>query len=267
MNLKTTTVAIVAILLLSACNTSKTSLPYFQDIETVVTQGEPLGDYTARIKPDDELLITINSAIPKATAHYNLPLSNPATEAELAMASTPRQQTYIVSSQGDITMPVLGTVRCEGLTCEQLTDQLTKAVRKDVPDAVVRVSMVNFQIVVSGEVASPGPVKVTRNRISVLDAISEAGDLTPYGRRDNVLVIREENGTRHFERLNLNTAECLRSPYFYLHQNDYVYVEPNEIRQANARFNQDNSYKLTVISTIVSAASVIASLVIALTVK
>lgn len=253
--------------MLASCNTSRTQLPYFTDIETIGIQNSPLQDYIPRIMPDDELMITINSSLPKATAHYNLPLSNPATVEEMNLSSTPRQQTYVVDSKGNITMPVLGSVHVGGLTCEQLAEKLTDMVRKDVADAVVRVSLVNFTVVVAGEVAKPATVKVTRNRYSVLDAISEAGDLTPYGERSNVLVVREENGVRHFERLNLNSAETFNSPYFYLRQNDFVYVEPNKIREANARFNQDNSYKLTVISTIVSAASVIASLVIALTVK
>ena len=103
--------------------------------------------------------------------------------------------------------------------------------------------------------------------MTILEAISEAGDLTPYGRRDNVLVIREENGKRTYARVDLSSKDLLNSPYYYLKQNDYIYVEPNDIREANSRYNQDNAYKLSVTSTIVSAASVIASLVIALTVK
>ena len=106
-----------------------------------------------------------------------------------------------------------------------------------------------------------------RNRYSILDALSDAGDLTEYGERSNVLLVREENGERKFIHLDLNSSETLTSPYFFLKQNDYIYVEPNKVRQANSKYNQNNSFKLTVISTVVSAASVIASLVIALTVK
>lgn len=101
----------------------------------------------------------------------------------------------------------------------------------------------------------------------MLDALADAGDLTEYGERSNVLLVREENGERKFVHLDLNSSDLLTSPYFYLKQNDYIYVEPNEVRQANSKYNQNNSFKLTVVSTIVSAASVIASLVIALTVK
>ena len=103
--------------------------------------------------------------------------------------------------------------------------------------------------------------------MTVLDALAAAGDLTEYGERSNVLIIREENGERKFAHLDLNSSETLTSPYYYLQQNDYVYVAPNKVRQANSKYNQNNAYKLSVTSTIVSAASVIASLVIALTVK
>ena len=125
----------------------------------------------------------------------------------------------------------------------------------------------NFKVVVAGEVMSPKTVEVHGNRFSILDALSAAGDLTQYGERSNVMLIREENGERKFVHLDLNSGDILKSPYFYLQPNDYVYVEPNKIRQANSKYNQDNAYKLQVTSTIVSAASVIASLVIALTVK
>ena len=101
----------------------------------------------------------------------------------------------------------------------------------------------------------------------MLDAIAAAGDLTPYGNRNDVLLIRENNGKREYHRLNLNDASLLSSPYFYLQQNDVVLVTPNDIRQDNAKYNQLNSYKLSVISTIVSSCSIIASLIIALTVK
>lgn len=252
---------------MASCTSTKTTLPYFTDISEVKEGTLPKGDYTPVIKPDDELLITIVSSYPEATAQYNLPVSNPATRAELNMTTTPRQQTYFVSTEGNIDMPYIGELHVAGLTTDQLKEQIKEIVQKDVSDAIVTVQLVNFNVIVAGEVAKPATINVTRNRFTILDALSAAGDLTPYGKRDNVLVIREENGQRKYAHVNLNSSDILTSPYYYLQQNDYIYVEPNEIRQANSRYNQDNAYKLTVISTIVSAASVVASLVIALTVK
>lgn len=250
----------------ASCSTNKTVLPYFTDLTSTEGILEQM-NYSPDIRPDDELMITINSSVPEATAHYNLPLSNPATKGELKMQTSPRQQTVVVDSKGDIVLPVIGKIHVAGMSTEQLQDALTELVRKDVSDAIVSVQLVNFTVVVAGEVARPAKIEVKRNRFSILDAIGQAGDLTPYGERSNVLIIREEDGKRTYARLDLNSSEVLTSPYFYLRQNDYIYVEPNKIRQANSRYNQDNAFKLSVISTIVSAASVVVSMVIALTVK
>lgn len=266
MNLKSYSISILLTFVLVGCSTKHTVLPYFTDLKSQEGIIETIS-YSPDIQPDDELMITVNSSVPEATAHYNLPLSNPAARAEIMVSSTPRQQTVIVNSKGDIELPVLGTVHAAGLSTEALQEKLTAMIRKDVTDAIVNVQLVNFTVVVGGEVTNPTKIKVTRNRFSILDALGEAGDLTPYGERSNVLVIREENGKRTYARLDLNSSEMLTSPYFYLKQNDYVYVEPNKVRQANSKYNQDNAFKLSVISTVVSATSVIASMIIALTVK
>ena len=153
------------------------------------------------------------------------------------------------------------------MTVEALQEELTKRISEDVDDPLVTVQLINFRVVVGGEVRQPRSIQITRSRYSILDALADAGDLTEYGERSNVLLVRDENGERKFVHLDLNSSETLASPYFFLRQNDYIYVEPNKVRQANSKYNQNNSFKLTVISTVVSAASVIASLVIALTVK
>lgn len=267
MKFKTFGLLAFAVFMLSSCSSSKTVLPYFTDIAEIKEGSFPTGDYSPEIKPDDELMITVLSEVPDATLSYNLPLVNPATKDKLTMAVSPRSQTYIVSTEGDINFPILGKIHVAGMTCEQLQKLLTEKISVDVKDPLVTVNIVNFSVVVAGEVTKPGTIKVDRNRFSILDALGEAGDLTPYGERSNVLVIREENGQRKFVHLDLNSSEVLTSPYFYLQQNDYVYVEPNKVRQSNAKYNQDNAYKLQVISTIVSATSVVASLVIALALR
>ncbi len=267
MNFKSLVLSGVAVLALSACNSSKTVLPYFTEIITVQEGTLPTDDYMPQIQPDDELQIIVSSANPEATLNYNLPFVNPASRDKFTMSSTPRYQTYIVNTKGDIDFPVLGTLHVAGLTTEQLKEELVAKISRDVKDPIVSVSLINFTVVVAGEVENPQTLQVNRNRMTVLDALAAAGDLTEYGERSNVLIIREENGERKFAHLDLNSSETLTSPYYYLQQNDYVYVAPNKVRQANSKYNQNNAYKLSVTSTIVSAASVIASLVIALTVK
>lgn len=256
-----------ALISLASCSSPKNVLPYFVDIKEIKTGELDTLDYLPTIRPDDELSITVNSINPEATAIYQMPLVNPATTSTLASSSSPRIQTYIVNSQGDINFPVIGSIHVSGMTTEQLSEYLTKEISKDVKDPVVDVRILNFMVSVGGEVKSPSRIPLTRQRMTVLDALVQAGDLTEYGERSNVLVIREENGNRTYAHLDLNKAETLNSPYFYLKQNDYVYVSPNNIKQSNSRYNTNNSFKLSVISTIVSATSVVASLVIALVVK
>ena len=269
MNIKTLALAAITSLMLAlgSCSSSKTALPYFTDIKDVKEGTLPLDDYMPVIQPDDELYISVSSEVPEATAIYNLPAMNPALRDKLTQTTSPRMLTYVVDKEGDITFPVLGRIHVAGLTVEQLTDELVKKIGADVKNPIVSVRLVNFNVVVAGEVKQPQTIRVDRNRISILDALAAAGDLTEYGERSNVLVIREENGERKFAHLDLNSSEVLTSPYYYLQQNDYVYVAPNKVRQSNSKYNTNNSFKLQVTSTIVSAASVIASLVIALTVK
>lgn len=267
--MKTTAKALlfaVATLIFTACSSQKSSLTYFEDLKTAdgVVDTQP---YAPTIQPDDELFISVSSTIPAATAAYNLNISNPASGTDMGKTTSPQHITYLVNQSGDITMPVLGTIHVAGMTTEQLTKELTRMISKDVTDPVVTVRLRNFSINVMGEVNNPGIKYVGGERVSILDALAAAGDLTPYGNRNDLLLIRENNGKREYHRLNLNDASLLSSPYFYLQQNDVVMVAPNKIRQDNAKYNQFNSYKLSVISTVVSAASIIASLVIALTVK
>lgn len=250
---------------LASCSRNVTVLPYFTDLTEV--GSFPLENYLQPIKADDELYIVVTSTSPDATAMYNTPAANPSTKAILPNTMTPTFQTYIVNSEGDINFPELGKLHVAGMTTEDLQKYLTERISKEVEDPLVRVELVNFQVNVAGEVLTPGTIPVTRNRFSILDAITAAGDLTPYGERTNVLIIRENNGKKEYARLNLNSSEILTSPYYYLQQNDYIYVEPNHVRQANSKYNQDNAFKLSVISTIVSATSVVASLIIALAVK
>ena len=267
MKFKSLVLSAAIALALASCSSSKTTLPYFTDLsETSAGQLPPM-DYLVRLQPEDELQITVNSEVPGATEIYNLPLFNPVDRANLLVSKQPTSQTYVVNSKGDIDFPVLGTIHVQGLTIEQLKEYLTKEISKEVKDPIVTVNLINFKIAVGGEVKTPDTYSVSGNRITILDALAKAGDLTEYGERSNVLIIREENGQRTYAHVDLNSSDLLTSPYYYLQQNDYIYVSPNKIKQANSKYNTNNSYKLSVTSTIVSACSVIASLIIALAVK
>lgn len=259
---------IVAAALASSMTSCKTpqSLAYFENADSLKVSSTTL-DYAVRIRPADELVITVNSIVPEATAAYNLPLINPTTESVIKTSSSAQNQTYIVDTEGNIDFPVIGKIHAEGMTTLGLKNYLTERISKDVDDPVVRVQLGNFRINVLGEVKQAGSIEVKSERCSIFDAIAAAGDMTEYGERTNVLLIREENGQRAYHRLNLKDANIVDSPYFYLEQNDVVYVQPNNIKAGNAKYSQNNAFKVTVVSTVVSAVSVIASLVIALCVK
>lgn len=257
----------IAILILTSCSSPKTSLTYFEDLKGKADGSIPVGHYDIKIVPDDELMITVNSLVPTATAEYNMPLVNPSQRGNATVNTQPVLQTYLVSQEGDIMFPVLGKIHVEGMTVQELTKYLEGRIGADVENPIVRVELLSFRVNVLGEVNAPGVKNVKTQRFTLLDALAAAGDLTEYGERENVLLIREENGKLTYHHFNLNDSKTMESPYFFLQQNDVVVVEPNKIRKDNSKYNQFNAYKVSVISTVVSAASVIASLVIALTVK
>ena len=227
--------------MMASCKTTQNHLAYFENTSTAAQGQLPSTALPEiRIQPDDELLINISSNVPDATAAYNQPVVN-------------------VAKRGEINV--------KGKTTSEIAQIIKAMVSRDVKDPFVRVELLGFNVDVMGEVKSPHKIYVQSQRYSVLDALSDAGDLTEFGRRENVMVIRETDGQKTFTRINLNSDSAFMSPCFYLKQNDVVYVEPNKIKVDNSKYNQNNAYKLSAISTVVSVASVIASLVIALTVK
>ncbi len=258
------------LLMCASCGSTKEvpTLAYFQNLKDSVGKlPDNVSHYKIKIQPDDELIITITSTLPEATAMYNLPLGNPSLKGNINATQSPRIQTHIVDRNGMIQLPVLGEIQAAGLSTKELEAVIKNRVSEHVKDPFVRVEMINFAVNVMGEVRAPQRMVVGKERFSVLDALAAAGDLTEYGKRDNVLVIRTENGKSTYHRLNLTDGSIYASPYFYLQQNDVVYVEPNDIKIDNSKYNQFSAFKLSQLSTIVSLASVIASLVIALSVK
>ncbi len=261
-----TLTAVIAILLLSSCK-SKQNIAYFNNLPEAESGVIGTSEYGLRIEPADELVITVNSLEPKASADYNLPLTNPATASDIKETTTPRQQSYVVNHDGNITLPVIGQMHVSGMTIDQLTDSITHMVGKYVADPIVRVALTNFKVSVVGEVANPRTITSSSERLSIFDALAQAGDITEYGVKESVIVMREQNGEKTYQRLNLHDASIVNSPFYYLKQNDVIIVAPNDIKQANSKYNQHNAYKLSVTSTIVSALSVVTTLIIALTVK
>ncbi len=253
--------------LISSCS-SHNQLSYFKDLPS--DQAEIIrqtldSDYSLKIQPDDELLITVTSLEPSATAMFNLPMANIATRGTQQVTGNVAMMTYIVDKDGNIRFPLLGQLHVAGMTTKELTDMLVEKISPEVDEPMVRVELVNFCINVLGDVHSPGKHFTNRESVTLLDALAMAGDLSEFGHRENILLIRREGDRTVYHRFNLQDSKSLDTPYFYLRQNDVIYVEPDKVRADNAKYNSNNAFKLSVISTIVSTASVIASLVIALT--
>ena len=269
MKIKNLIIISLLLLVFTGCKTTtENNLSYFRNLGDTPSGVMPQSTgYDIKIVPEDELSIMVSSAVPEATARFNQTQANYATRGEYSAQPTPRIQTYIVDKQGDIVMPVLGKIHVGGMTTREIEEMIKTRVAATVNDPFVRVELMGFYINVMGEVKNPHRIRVDSERFTLLDALSAAGDLTEFGERSNVIIIREENGQQTYHRMNLADTNIFSSPYFYMQQNDVVYVEPNQIRIDNSKYNQNNAYKLTVISTIVSAASVVASLVIALAVK
>ncbi len=258
--------ALAILLLATSCATNKTT--YFDNLNVAEMSGQvDVGNYELRIAPDDMLSITVSSVVPDAASPYNLPAVSYSEPGKEELTIVPNLQVYTVSKEGYIHFPIVGRIHAAGLTRNELAKYIEDKIRPELEDPFVLVQFMNFKVVVLGEVRIPGQIQVQTERISILDAIGAAGDMTIYGERKNVLLIREEEGKRVFHRFDLTDKATFESPYFYLKQNDVVYVMPNRAQRNNSDYNQLASYRISVAGTIVSAISVLASLAIALFIK
>ena len=240
------------VILFSACNSTK-EVVYLQDV-VPLKQQDIERKYEVFIHEDDLLSIMVNSKDPELALPFNMPLVTYQIGSE--SAGQQRVLGYLVDTNGDIDFPILGKIHVAGLSRLELRDLIKeKLISGDyIKDPVVTVQFLNYKVSVMGEVARPGSFTITGDRIILLEALSMAGDLTIYGRRDRVAVIREENGKRTILFHDLRSSEIFTSPCYYLQQNDIVYVEPNKAKAGQRDINQNNS-----VSVWLSAVSVLAA--------
>ena len=225
---------LLLIILVSASCTNTRKATYFSGQQTGSFQ--PPAMPKPIIQNNDLLSITVSSLNPEASAIFNTPGgTNNNTNNSVITPTTTTATGYLVDGEGNIQFPFLGSVKTAGMTKEELKDKLTKALvdKKLLVDPIIAVRFLNFKVTVLGEVAHPTVVTVPSESITLLEALGLAGDLTIYAQRDNVLVIRDEDGKKLTHRLNLNSTELFTSPYYYLRSNDVVYVEPNKAKVAS----------------------------------
>lgn len=257
---------IAAALMISSC-TSYKKVPYMQNSDIINLDSSAVL-YDARIMPKDELTITLNCPEDEeAVLPFNL-----VTQTRYLRSSSERNrvsnnnyslQTYLVSNEGTINFPILGELKVMGMTTNELEDYITEKIYgtylKTRPIVTVRMS--NYKISVIGEVADPGTYTVTSEKVNIYEALALASDMTVWGRRDNVKLIREdENGKKSIHELDLNDADLINSPYFYMQQNDVLYVTPNRTKSKNSSIGSSTTYWVSATSILISVASLVVNI-------
>ena len=248
---------ILGALLLASCATNKRAA-YIQQVQTDIPTAIEQ-DYQIRIKPLDRLTVTINSKDPELAAPFNAASSYNSLNglSSYSSSSNGNLQILTVDKEGKIQLPIIGEIDCDGLTRNELAKKIENTIRENgmVHDPIVIIQFADVKFSVLGEVARPGQFSITKDRISLFDALAMAGDLTIYGQRENVALIREENGMRTVHYFDLKNPDILTSPYFYLQQDDVVYVTPNKYKAQAGEINQNRSFYISLVSVAVSVAT------------
>jgi polysaccharide export outer membrane protein len=244
----------IVITLLTSCGSSK-EIAYFQG-----TENMPEGFYTdlanaeVRITPNDNLLITVSTTNPAAAEPYNIidPKRGTSTNLEL--------QGYLVDETGTINFPGIGKVHVGGLTKSQVADFLQTKLSQYIADPVVNIRFMNYKVTVLGEVNSPGTYTIADERISIPEALAKAGDMTIFGRRQDILICRVENGEKKFYHVDITSPDIFFSESYYLQQNDIVYIQPNKAKVSSSKVNPLLSTYLSVAGLLVSITTLVISL-------
>lgn len=251
--------SLTAVLVLASCGSQK-DVPYFQNSESVdLSKSQYL--YDARIMPKDQLTITVSTLDDQAAVPFNMTVPTPYTANARSTYSQAMLQTYLVDNAGFINFPVIGQLKVGGLTKSEAEKMIEDKIRPYMAaeeNPIVTVRMTGYQISVIGEVARPGTFTVSREKISILEALAQAGDLTIYGQRKNVQLIREDaTGKKSIYVFDLTDADIINSPYFYLQQNDVVYVTPNKVKAQNSSVGSMTTLWFSATSILISLTSLL----------
>lgn len=250
------------VLVLTSCASSK-KVAYFQN----AVDGEvanTAGLYDARIMPKDLLTITVSTTDPEAATPFNLTVSNTlGITGQLSSGSGSLQQ-YLVDNDGMIDFPIIGKVKVSGLTkneCQNLLRSKIVPYMAATENPIITVRVSSYRVTIIGEVSHPCVIPVQTEKMSILEALAQAGDLSIYGKRDNIMLIREDaSGRKSIHRLNLNDANIISSPYYYLQQNDIIYVEPNGVKATNSAIGQSTSLWISFVGIVTSVASLLVNI-------
>ena len=251
------------VIMMGSCGSSK-QIAYFQNIDTLSLAASK-GLYDAKIMPKDELTITVLTTNPEVSAPFNLTVNSKVGSSGQMSSGGGSLQGYLVDNDGDINFPVVGKLHVAGMTkteCEDMIKEKITPYLAKTENPIVTVRTSSYRVTVIGEVGSSKVVPVTTGQMSIIEALAQAGDLSIYGKRDNVLLIREDaTGEKHSYRLNLNDANLFNSPYYYLQQNDIVYVEPNKVKAKNSTIGSSTTLWFSFVGIVTSVASLVLSVI------
>ncbi|MBT2562740.1 polysaccharide biosynthesis/export family protein [Pedobacter sp. ISL-64] len=239
--------------LVSSCVSSK-KIAYFQDIQAInqAKLDNAAAFVEPTIQPDDILSVNIFTLNPQSGAIVNQAANTPTLGGNSNSSLSTQSTGFLVDKNGEIELSLIGKLKVAGLTTYQARELIRDKAAEVYKQPNVQLRFANFKVSVLGEVNAPSAYTLPNEKVSILDALSLAGDLTIYGKRDNVLIVRDNNGKKEFARLNLNSSDIFNSPFYYLKQNDVVYVEPNK-RKVSA----SNSAQIQTIGVLASVVSVI----------
>lgn len=252
----------LALIFLVGCKSHQEVL-YLQEAgeQVTLTEGEVAKLPEAVIREGDLLVITVNTNTPEMAMPFNLPLIPGTTSSNYTVKGTINTvssggslQNYLVDTEGKLIFPVIGELQVAGLTKSQLVQLLKEKIYPQYlnEEPIILVRFGNFRVSVMGEVARPGTFNIENERVTVLEALSMAGDMTIYGNRAGILLVRETNGLREAVRLNIRDKNLIHSPYFYLQQNDVLYVEPNAPRQRASNISAAETLSISIVGTLIS---------------
>lgn len=259
------TAGMLSVVMLASCANVK-DIAYFQD--KAIDHPEEIDKHGGIvIQPKDMISIVVSSRNPELSTMFNLPVVSYQAGSEIVTsAAQQRLMGYVVDNDGYIDFPVLGEINVGGMTRWELSEYIKNTLLEKgyLNDAVVTVEFMNFKVSVLGEVNKPGTYTIEGDKVTVLQALSLAGDLTIFGKRNNVTVIREMDGERIFYNVDLCSVDMFKSPAYNLLQNDIVYVEPSDIKARQSTLD-DKGLRMTSImissgSLLVSVATLLATL-------
>jgi polysaccharide export outer membrane protein len=245
---------LLALFLLSCAD--RKNVVYYQNIDTTVSP-EKNNSYEVKFQPDDLLMIIVSAEDPEIAIPFNLStVTIPSSTGSLSRGQE-TIQSYLVDSSGNIDFPVLGKIKVSGLTRTELIKLLKDKIGNYIKNPIINLRITNFKISLQGEVTAPGTYSFASERITLIEALSMAKDLTIYGKRENILIIREIDGVKSTHRVDITKADFINSPYYYLAQNDVVYVEPIKTKINGAAVGPNTGVLISITSLVITLITLI----------